>query len=825
MSTAALKGTKKQKGRFMWRQKMTTDESSFNHNKDEHRKSKDQSKSKKVVEQTEEESFRLHSTDRAERKKSDNDAMGERKKNFVDDQSIFLDKANGKIHENDKKGKKETQETKEKKKIFKKFKHFTENINPRARSPNQIWKQIKRTTRGEPNRGDISDIRNPENWESLKGKENSEKTITYFRRPRNTAPGQQGHYGQLRKLRHRNTDTGHGHRYKWIEKKEPTNLIAPYSDDSSKKRKRQDDLYPENLDLEEFEQDQYLSTSQRESKDGDLEDENAEPDTPTDLAKDDEQTRKWYSKLDTINQSQIDSPNRGSGKRISLSHRKRSGRQQDREDDIFEREEQLDTLLYEDEDLEIVKEMTWTIVIIVYKPATTRTVEDMIAKIDGVDQDAIHTIEPKFKQDVVILQSNSWMDIRKVATSLNTILGNKVEIILSLEKDIASEPYRTMVGFLQTQRKVVYQNMKEDDLKKVLEDKLKGLGVKDIAIIPSSNLVIINFNNPRERAKAAEDKRLMNEGTKAGRYKVLIEGKLEELRINWKAGPTPEGTHPFQLTFGHGKEMGTKVRNHNIEKTFQEIRKDKSPILPIRVFQDQIEGNNITVVEFANILDMARYIRKGIKIGEQPYELIQLGMLAQRIKELRTQDDNKNKQIMLRRPMPDKNTDGTMASTNLNNEIISIVKENTKEIGDLWTAVAAMNQAQSEHWQYSKMQTEVNTLIQLRAQLENNITEAKTKMRFLEYEKKMAKMEGRDSQQEIKEKYTKQSEKWKSLVMELNVVEEKIKDNRNQMEQIHQISMEKIMDWGRNSSARMERIQRIENKTQTINGCSGPTGK
>eukprot|EP01126_Amoeba_proteus_P058382 TRINITY_DN7526_c0_g1_i1.p1 TRINITY_DN7526_c0_g1~~TRINITY_DN7526_c0_g1_i1.p1 ORF type:complete len:631 (+),score=129.95 TRINITY_DN7526_c0_g1_i1:72-1895(+) len=523
-----------------------------------------------------------------------------------------------------------------------------------------------------------------------------------------------------------------------------------------------------------------------------------------------EDTARWYKELENINLSQTDSPNKGSGKKISLIHQRRSGRQLDREEDIFDKEELLEADLYENEDMDTIKEMTWTIVIIVYKPATTKTVGDLITKMDGLDQDAILTIKPKFKQDVVIIQSSSWMDIRRVAHTLNTILGNKVEIILSLEKDVATEPYRTLVGFLQTQKSAVLQRMREENLKNTLEEKLKDYKDKEITVIPSRNLVIVNFRTPRERARAAEDRRLMNEGAKSGKYKVVIEGKPEDIRINWKANPTPEGTHPFQLTFGHGKDMGTKVRNHNMDKIFKELRKDNSPILPTKIFQDQMEGTNITIVEFANTLDMARYMRNGIKIGDQTFEMIQLGMLLQRKMELKTTEENRNKQIMLRRPTYERNNTRVEPEGSLNSELVNEVKDNTREIGDLWTAVAAMTQAHSDQWQYNKMQNDVGILLQLKGQLEDRIVEIKSKLRVLEVEKKIAKMEGNPEQKELKEKFTKLTEKWKTIGRELSETEEKIKECRGQMEQIHQSSIERIMDWGRNSSARIGNLKRSE---------------
>eukprot|EP01126_Amoeba_proteus_P001532 TRINITY_DN10457_c0_g2_i4.p1 TRINITY_DN10457_c0_g2~~TRINITY_DN10457_c0_g2_i4.p1 ORF type:complete len:219 (+),score=51.43 TRINITY_DN10457_c0_g2_i4:882-1538(+) len=213
--------------------------------------------------------------------------------------------------------------------------------------------------------------------------------------------------------------------------------------------------------------------------------------------------------------------------------------------------------------------------------------------------------------------------------------------------------------------------------------------------------------------------------------------------------------------------MGGKVRNHNIEKIFMEKRKDDSAILPTKVFQDQLEGNYITVVEFANTLDMARYIRTGIMIAGQKQELIQLGMAMQRIKELKSQEDIKNKQITISRTNVNRNMVRVEIDEEKNKEVISAVKDNTKALGDLWSAVANLNQAQSEHWQYSIMQGDMNTMLQLKTHLESNLTDVKSKMRMLEMDKKFAKMEGDMEQKEIKEKLNKQKEKWKSLVQEL----------------------------------------------------------
>eukprot|EP01126_Amoeba_proteus_P020691 TRINITY_DN2102_c0_g2_i1.p2 TRINITY_DN2102_c0_g2~~TRINITY_DN2102_c0_g2_i1.p2 ORF type:complete len:146 (+),score=27.06 TRINITY_DN2102_c0_g2_i1:563-1000(+) len=145
--------------------------------------------------------------------------------------------------------------------------------------------------------------------------------------------------------------------------------------------------------------------------------------------------------------------------------------------------------------------------------------------------------------------------------------------------------------------------------------------------------------------------------------------------------------------------MSAKVRNHNMEKIFLEKRTDDSQILPTRVFQDQLEGMNMTIVEFANMLDMARYLRRGIRIVEQDYELVQLGMAAQRIQDLKMQEENMNKQITIRKSNNTRNLIRTEPEELISKELNNRVTENSKEIGELWTAVATLTQAQSDHWQ------------------------------------------------------------------------------------------------------------------------------
>eukprot|EP01126_Amoeba_proteus_P052144 TRINITY_DN6273_c0_g1_i1.p1 TRINITY_DN6273_c0_g1~~TRINITY_DN6273_c0_g1_i1.p1 ORF type:complete len:263 (-),score=33.86 TRINITY_DN6273_c0_g1_i1:5-736(-) len=226
----------------------------------------------------------------------------------------------------------------------------------------------------------------------------------------------------------------------------------------------------------------------------------------------------------------------------------------------------------EAEDIETMKEMVWTVVIIVYLPATTKSVEELIAKMDGVDQDNLHFIEPKFnKHDVIIIQSNNWPDIRRVAATLNSILGRKVECILSLEKEVANETYRSMIGFLQTNGRTKATSLSEEMVKLTLEEAFRNHEGKEITYIQQKNVLIISFRNPRDRLKATEDKTIMNEGTKQGKYKVMLEGTMGEMRVFWRSGPVPEGTHPFQLTFGNGKDMGTQVRNNNIESPYSAL--------------------------------------------------------------------------------------------------------------------------------------------------------------------------------------------------------------------------------------------------------------
>eukprot|EP01126_Amoeba_proteus_P002653 TRINITY_DN10837_c0_g1_i1.p1 TRINITY_DN10837_c0_g1~~TRINITY_DN10837_c0_g1_i1.p1 ORF type:complete len:154 (+),score=22.86 TRINITY_DN10837_c0_g1_i1:157-618(+) len=152
--------------------------------------------------------------------------------------------------------------------------------------------------------------------------------------------------------------------------------------------------------------------------------------------------KEWSKRLDKINLTQVDSLNKGKGKKLSLTHYRRSGRTQDREEDIFDKEPNEYTDQQEAEDIEKMKEMVWTVVIIVYPPATTKSVEELIAKMDGGDQDNLHFIEPKFnKHDVVIIQSINWPDIQRVAAMLKKILGGKVECILSLENEVVNKTY------------------------------------------------------------------------------------------------------------------------------------------------------------------------------------------------------------------------------------------------------------------------------------------------------------------------------------------------------------------------------------------------
>eukprot|EP01126_Amoeba_proteus_P001531 TRINITY_DN10457_c0_g2_i3.p4 TRINITY_DN10457_c0_g2~~TRINITY_DN10457_c0_g2_i3.p4 ORF type:complete len:226 (-),score=55.36 TRINITY_DN10457_c0_g2_i3:2014-2691(-) len=201
---------------------------------------------------------------------------------------------------------------------------------------------------------------------------------------------------------------------------------------------------------------------------------------------------------------------------------------------------------------------------------------------------------------------------------------------------------------------------------------------------------------------------------------------------------------------------------------------------------------------------MARYMRVGVKIKDQTHDMIQLGGAAQRIKELRTQEENKRKQITIRKTGVRGEIEKEEKRDKERTELEENVKGNTKAIGEIWSAVATLSQAQNEHWQYSRMQGDVTNLVQLKSHLEREITEVKSKIRMMELEKRMAKIEGEGEKGDMKEKLNKQKEKWKKLLVELGEVEEKMMDSRQQMDAIHLRSMDRIIQWGKGGTARTQ---------------------
>eukprot|EP01126_Amoeba_proteus_P020695 TRINITY_DN2102_c0_g3_i2.p1 TRINITY_DN2102_c0_g3~~TRINITY_DN2102_c0_g3_i2.p1 ORF type:complete len:164 (+),score=30.44 TRINITY_DN2102_c0_g3_i2:86-577(+) len=154
-------------------------------------------------------------------------------------------------------------------------------------------------------------------------------------------------------------------------------------------------------------------------------------------------------------------------------------------------------------------------------------------------------------------------------------------------------------------------------------------------------------------------------------------------------------------------------------------------------------------------------------------------MAAQRIQDLKMQEENMNKQITIRKSNNTRNLIRTEPEELISKELNNRVTENSKEIGELWTAVATLTQAQSDHWQYSRQQEEVNTLMQLRRQLESDISDIKAKLRSLELEKKIAKLEGDNEQTTIKERLNKHKDKWRNLQRELGEERRKSRKDTN----------------------------------------------
>eukprot|EP01126_Amoeba_proteus_P059431 TRINITY_DN7761_c0_g1_i2.p1 TRINITY_DN7761_c0_g1~~TRINITY_DN7761_c0_g1_i2.p1 ORF type:complete len:347 (-),score=47.13 TRINITY_DN7761_c0_g1_i2:895-1935(-) len=299
----------------------------------------------------------------------------------------------------------------------------------------------------------------------------------------------------------------------------------------------------------------------------------------------------------------------------------------------------------------MARDMVWTAVILTYRPATPATINKMLVNINYVDMSNIIMVEPRFnKKNVVILQSNSWPDLQSIAETLNSVLKHQVEIILSLEHEAGSEPYRTLVGYINRQHRTRATQRGADTITEMLQRIFRAYKNAEIMYIANKHLVIVTFPNPQERRRAAEDKKILNEGTKYGKYYMEenTNTDTEEIGIVWRTAPYPEGTHPFQLTLKNGTDKTRTIRDTNKEKIFTQERKDGTQIIPSKVFQDQMEGNPITVMEFDYLLDAARYMRTGIEVKDTKLELIQLANLKTRLKEIRDEEDNSRKQITIR---------------------------------------------------------------------------------------------------------------------------------------------------------------------------------